>query len=209
MKSIAHKEHHYYSFKNVVACKWYGQKSMHCSCSLPKWLTQSPALVLVSTCWQLLPIRFSYLENLTLIFCGEDNQAGIKCHVGKLPCGPWAATSNVRAPCQQQSNPLQPVSCVASWSRLLRGKCGLRGKPLHCSQRNISLPSSRGLLCLCALLVSAITNVRSGGLDFVLDFCSRTLSPIFTVFTYFARCSSHGLQSGDCILHLICTVQLY
>lgn len=100
---------------------------------LPKGFRLSPALVLVPTQQQLLPEDFSYLESLR--FCGVDDQTGIKHPVGSCSTG-----------CQQQQQPLCPQQGDPSAALQLGGSLeqGFDGK-LHCSPRNLPLPSSRGL----------------------------------------------------------------
>lgn len=176
------------------------------TCLLPKCLTQSLALPGFHINLMAALANTFFVLKIWLGFCGEDNQAGIKCPVGKLPWVSWSATSSIRPLCQQRCNPLQPLGCVVSWSSRPRGKYGLMGELFHCSQRNISLLSNRGLHYHSALLVSITANVRSSVLDlFYSCFCSL----VFTVFMYFARCNLHWLQPSDFILHLIGTVQLY
>lgn len=171
MKPRVHKEHHYYSFRNVVACKWCSHKS---PCStfglLPKGFRLSPALVLAPTQQQLLPVDFSYLESLR--FCGVDDQTGIKHPVGSCSMG----CQQQQPLCPQQRDPLQPCSWGVPWSRDLMGNVIALQEISH---------SPAAEACILSLGSVAFTwyKCQVQGLGFLI--------PLSSIFMSFVRWSSH------------------
>lgn len=137
---------------------------------LPKGFRLSPALVLVPTQQQLLPVDFSYLESLR--FCGVDDQTGIKHPVGSCSTG----CQQQQPLCPQQGDPSAALQLGGSWSRdLMRNFIAL--------QEISHSPAAEA--CILSLGSVAFTwyKCQVQGLGFLI--------PLPSIFMSFVRWSSH------------------